>query len=91
LSANNHYSNLRLAVIGCGNWGKNLIRVFHALGVLAAVCDRNTSKATHFSDQYSVPALSWEDILYASHIDAVIIATPSKIHFEMAKAWLLNK
>jgi UDP-2-acetamido-3-amino-2,3-dideoxy-glucuronate N-acetyltransferase len=28
-----------LAVIGCGYWGKNLIRNFDALEVLALVCD----------------------------------------------------
>ena len=28
-----------LAVIGCGYWGKNLVRVFSELGALRCVCD----------------------------------------------------
>ena len=29
----------RIAVLGCGHWGKNLVRNFHALGSLELVCD----------------------------------------------------
>src|SRR5579862_6766733 len=29
----------RIAVIGCGYWGKNHVRTMQALGALAAVCD----------------------------------------------------
>lgn len=29
----------KVAVIGCGYWGKNLVRVFDQLGALAGVCD----------------------------------------------------
>ena len=29
----------RIALVGCGYWGKNLCRNFHALGALAAVVD----------------------------------------------------
>ena len=30
-----------IAVVGCGHWGKNLVRNFADLGSLAAVCDPN--------------------------------------------------
>ncbi len=33
--------NPRVAVIGAGYWGKNLVRVFHQLNALACVCDKN--------------------------------------------------
>ena len=29
----------RIAVLGCGYWGRNLVRNFHELGVLGMVCD----------------------------------------------------
>ena len=29
-----------VAVVGAGYWGKNLVRNFDAIGVLAAICDR---------------------------------------------------
>ena len=32
-------SRPRVAVIGCGYWGKNLVRVMHQLGALALACD----------------------------------------------------
>ena len=30
-----------VAVIGCGYWGKNLIRNYHHLGALKLICDKN--------------------------------------------------
>src|SRR4029078_5402478 len=32
-------TNIRVAVIGCGYWGKNHVRNMSKLGALAAVCD----------------------------------------------------
>ncbi|MFI4938322.1 MAG: Gfo/Idh/MocA family protein [Candidatus Berkiellales bacterium] len=84
MSVNNQYSNIRVAIVGCGNWGKNLVRVFHELGALYAVCDIESSRAQTFANQYNVPALSFEEILHSSTIDAVIIATPSFTHKSLA-------
>src|SRR5947209_3433117 len=36
-------SSINVAVVGAGYWGKNLVRNFHDLGVLALVCDANRS------------------------------------------------
>ena len=33
--------NIKISVIGCGYWGKNLVRNFSELGVLTSVCDVN--------------------------------------------------
>ncbi len=30
---------MKIAVFGYGQWGRNLVRVFHELGALHAVCD----------------------------------------------------
>ncbi|MDP6785947.1 MAG: hypothetical protein QGI13_02360 [Rhodospirillales bacterium] len=35
----------RIAVVGCGAWGKNLVRNFKALGALAAVHDADADTA----------------------------------------------
>ncbi len=82
------YSGLRVAVIGCGNWGKNLIRVLHSLGVLVGICDAQAAKAAQFSEQFQVPALTLAQILEDTEIDAVVIATPSRTHFEIGVACL---
>lgn len=82
---------LNVAVIGCGNWGQNLIRVFHNIGALYAVCDRDPSKAAYFSEKYQVLAVSFEEV-FSEAIDAVVIATPSTTHFEWGqKALHANK
>lgn len=91
LSVKYNYSDIQIAVVGCGNWGKNIIRVYHELGALKAVCDTDPLKMAHFKEMYGVNCQSFADIL-ASSIDAVVIATPSATHFEMARlALLANK
>ena len=32
---------IKVVVVGSGYWGKNLVRNFHALGALAAICDKD--------------------------------------------------
>lgn len=69
-----------IAVIGCGYWGKNLIRNFHDLGVLAAVNDENRGIADEFAAQFLVPAPSWQEILDDPAISGVVIAVPAERH-----------
>ncbi len=50
----------RVAVIGCGYWGKNLVRNFAELGALAAICDPDREAATQLADRHrSVVAEFW--------------------------------
>jgi len=42
-------SPVRVAVIGCGYWGKNLVRNFAELGSLTAICDPDRATATELS------------------------------------------
>ena len=32
---------IKVAVVGSGYWGKNLVRNFHSLGALGAICDKD--------------------------------------------------
>jgi UDP-2-acetamido-3-amino-2,3-dideoxy-glucuronate N-acetyltransferase len=41
-----------VAVIGSGYWGKNLVRNYHAIGVLKLICDKNESTLAQFPQQY---------------------------------------
>jgi predicted dehydrogenase len=34
----------KVAVVGCGHWGRNLVRNYHRLGALGAVVDRCLKK-----------------------------------------------
>jgi len=83
---------LRVAVVGSGYWGKNLVRNLHDLGVLTAVCDENQRTLQAINEQY--PDLqsveSYEEILKEQSIQAVAIATPAETHGELVRRALLN-
>ena len=75
----------RVAVIGCGYWGRNLVRNFSDLGALAAVCDTDPEPARQFGEQYRVATPAFEEVLRDSGIDAVAIATPAVTHSDFAR------
>lgn len=80
----------RVAVVGVGHWGRNLVRNFGDLRALAAVCDRDEARLTAFRDQYSHCRFfqSYHDVLKDEAIDAVVIATPAETHADLVKAAL---
>ncbi|MFY9607530.1 MAG: Gfo/Idh/MocA family oxidoreductase [Blastocatellia bacterium] len=77
----------RLAVIGCGYWGKNLIRNFDALEVLAVVCDATPEGRTLAAEiAPNVDSVSnVERALATPEIEGVVIATPAETHYELAR------
>jgi predicted dehydrogenase len=80
----------KVAVIGCGYWGKNLVRNFHQLGALALVVDATeTGRAKARELAPDVPVV--EDIQAAldSDVQGVVIATPAETHFALVKRALL--
>lgn len=77
-------SKHRVAVIGCGNWGKNLVRDFAELGALAAVSDANEETAGSFASRYGVPSISPDCVSVSPDIDAVAIAVPAHDHCKLA-------
>jgi len=81
-------SDPNVVVVGCGNWGQNLIHVFSELGVLYAVYDIDQEKRRSFQNVHSFE--SYEAVLETKKVDAVIIATPAVTHHEMAKQALFS-
>jgi UDP-2-acetamido-3-amino-2,3-dideoxy-glucuronate N-acetyltransferase len=81
----------RVAVIGAGYWGKNLVRNFAALGALAAVCDRDEARLASIRQDYPEvrTCLALHEILADPSIDAAVIATPAETHYPLAKELLL--
>ena len=75
-------SHVKISVIGCGYWGKNLVRNFSELGVLSAVCDANIDLATSTSQAYGVPALTLDQIL-KSDVTGIVIAAPAEQHYDL--------
>ncbi len=84
-------SKVNVAVVGVGYWGKNLVRNFHALGSLAALCDDRQSVEDTYRPQYANVKFyrEYSAVLADPSIDAVALATPAISHYEMAKAALL--
>jgi len=72
-----------IAVVGCGHWGKNLVRNFSDLGNLAAVCDPNAEVAKQYADQYLVKNYSFSEVLNDLSIEGVVLAVPAPLHASM--------
>ncbi|WP_332065973.1 Gfo/Idh/MocA family protein [Bartonella sp. CB189] len=72
----------RIAVLGCGYWGKNHIRTLQSLGVLAAVSDVNIDRANSFSNMYGVESIAPDDLFIRRDIDALVLALPPQFHTE---------
>jgi predicted dehydrogenase len=82
-----------IGVIGAGYWGPNLIRNFsHLKGAeVTVVCDVDQGRLDHVSSLFpSVRTTTdWKELI-ASDLDAVCIATPVRLHYEMAAAALAS-
>ena len=78
---------MKIAVVGAGYWGVNLIRAFHQLGVLDRVCDSDAGRLEKLAAKYPGIGLenSLDAILNNPGIDGVVIAAPAEAHYELAK------
>ncbi len=83
----------RLAIVGLGYWGPNLLRnAWETEGVrVTVVCDRDARRLQPIVRRY--PALRrtehYEEVLGADDVDAVVLATPVGTHFPLAREALL--
>ncbi len=82
--------NARIAVVGVGYWGKNLVRNFHELGALEALCDADQTLEGAYASHYAGVRFysQFKEVLADPSIDGVALATPAVAHYEMAKAAL---
>ena len=73
------------AIIGCGYWGKNLVRNFRELGALHTVCDlteAGRALAAEIAPQARITD-NIDAVLADDEIQAVAIATPAETHFDL--------
>ncbi len=81
----------KIAVFGCGGWGKNIVRTMNKLGYLSAVIDPSeTGRTTAEEIVPDIPFFSdAAEVLADPEIDGVMIATPAETHFGVAKDAIL--
>ena len=80
---------VKMAVIGCGYWGPNLIRNFHGLAdvELKAIADLDRSRLDHVGKLYPhvQRTTDYREIIANPDIDAVVVATPVSTHFPIGQ------
>ncbi|RPH39603.1 MAG: gfo/Idh/MocA family oxidoreductase, partial [Planctomycetota bacterium] len=81
----------RIACIGAGAWGVNLVRNFHEIGALHKVCELDAKRLAEIAAKYpSVPFTdSIDSVIQDPQIAAVAIATPAVTHGDLARRALL--
>lgn len=81
-----------VGVVGLGYWGPNLARAFGSLAQaeLTWLCDARADQRDSMSTQYPRASVTadFEDLLRDESLDAIVIATPSSTHSELARAAL---
>ncbi len=81
---------MTVAVIGCGYWGKNLVRNFHSLDALQIVCDATEAgRQTALTLAPTATIVGDTAAVLASDVSGVVIATPAETHYSLVKAALL--
>ncbi len=80
-------NNIKIAHVGAGYWGKNIIRNLVELNCLKIICDSDQETLKTYQKQY--PKLSYntdvDHVLADKSIDAVTIATPASTHFSLVR------
>ena len=77
-----------ISVIGCGYWGKNLVRNIYELEALNSIHDPNLELSNHLSKEYSIESKTLEEIYNDKTVEGVVIATPAETHADLAISFL---
>ncbi|MBN2315342.1 MAG: Gfo/Idh/MocA family oxidoreductase, partial [Sedimentisphaerales bacterium] len=82
----------KFAVVGCGYWGPNLLRNLVSLqeSRVKLVCDTSVERLGHMQELYPdiETTTNFDDVVNDPEIGAVVIATPVRFHFDMARQCL---
>lgn len=79
---------IRIGIIGLGYWGPNLARVLDGLEEcsVTAICDRRSDRLQHYARLFpnAIATRQSDEILDRDMVDAVVIATPTATHYQLA-------
>ena len=80
---------IRIAVIGYGYWGPNLVRNFQETqdACMAVCCDMNPQRLEQVHTKYPWVELTteYDKVLKSPEVEAVAVATPVATHYEFAR------
>jgi predicted dehydrogenase len=83
---------LRIAVVGCGYWGMNYVRIFNELleARLVAICDERSDRLNEIGWRFPGVDLTTDIESVASHpeIDAVVVCTEATTHYDVTRRLL---
>lgn len=74
----------KVALVGCGGWGRNLARNLAELDVLARIVDPSKQAQTMAEQLGAAHSIDIDDALSDPDCAAVLIATPASTHFDLA-------
>jgi len=74
-------------VVGCGYWGKNLVRVFGQLRALGMICDADAARLARFQADYPEARASrdYQQALDDPQVQAIVLATPAETHATLGR------
>lgn len=75
-------SGLRIACVGAGYWGKNLVRNFQDLGALAWICETDPERRRRLAADFPAARVtgSLDEVLADPDVAGLAIATPAETH-----------
>jgi len=83
---------INVGLVGCGYWGPNLVRNFISLPdcTVKTICDLDAERLSHLGRLYPAVQTTRDSgqLIGDPEIDAVVIATPVRTHFDLAAAAL---
>jgi predicted dehydrogenase len=83
---------LNIAIVGCGYWGVNYLRVFNELPEtkVSLVCDTSEERLRTIRERYPLISTTGEvkEVLGSRWVDAVVVATPAATHFDLSSKCL---
>jgi predicted dehydrogenase len=82
-----------IAVVGCGYWGMNYVRIFNELvdSRVVAVCDQSAERLKEVSRRFPGVYLTTQvdDAASQPGVDAVVVCTEATTHFNVTRRLLL--
>ena len=78
---------VRVAQVGLGAWGANLVRNIDVLADLVWICDAAEARRDLFARRFpnALATASYDELIADPEVEAVVIATPVPTHYALAK------